>query len=313
MPGSRLEGAVIPRGFLDPAYVAASAENGRAVRLPGSGGWLIERPIAGSPFRDAIAPYPFLFCSNWRSLRQDIADAGRGLVSIAAVTDPFADVDEATLRTCFKDLVRPYKEQLVIDLSQRPETFVSRHHRDCARKGLKMLTVEKCENPAAHLAEWLALYDTLVERNRITGAALVSPETVRGLIAAEGVHLFRARKGEHTAGINICMAQGEHVYFHLAAFSPEGYRHFASYALLWTVIEYFAAAGARLCNFGAGAGAFNQGEDGLVAYKRGWANATRMTWLCGTICDAEAYRYLAAGRQAVHSTYFPAYRDGEFA
>src|SRR5689334_25014037 len=95
-------------GYAHPDYVAA-LDAGDVLALPRSGGRLLVRPTPALPFRDAAGPYPVLCCSDWSGLADDLAEAGRGLVSTVAVTDPFAGVDAAALERCFGDRVVPYK------------------------------------------------------------------------------------------------------------------------------------------------------------------------------------------------------------
>jgi hypothetical protein len=53
-------------------------------------------------------------------------------------------------------------------------------------------------------------------------------------------------------------------------------------------------------------------SDGLLRFKKGWANTTRQTWLCGRICDRQAYDDLYRQKVDGYTDYFPAYRVGEF-
>jgi hypothetical protein len=50
----------------------------------------------------------------------------------------------------------------------------------------------------------------------------------------------------------------------------------------------------------------------LRQFKAGWATGTRQTFLCGRILQPDAYDSLSAERVAGKTTYFPAYREGEF-
>jgi hypothetical protein len=50
----------------------------------------------------------------------------------------------------------------------------------------------------------------------------------------------------------------------------------------------------------------------LAAFKQGWTNTTRQTYLCGKMLDPEAYRALSAAAGNPETSYFPAYRWGEF-
>ena len=57
---------------------------------------------------------------------------------------------------------------------------------------------------------------------------------------------------------------------------------------------------------GDGAGAGDDPSDGLVRFKKGFANHLAASGLCGAILDAEAYQALSA--DAGDGGFFPAYR-----
>jgi hypothetical protein len=304
----------LPRsGYLDPAYAAAMSMDGRALALPRSGGAIVVRRIPGTDLMDAMAPHPFLVCLDWRRLGEDIADLKDQLVSLTAVTDPLSEVVQIDLRQGFPDLVRPYKEHYIIDLARPPESFVDPHHRGCARHALRKVSVERCEKPSDHLDEWLELYSHLVRRHSIRGPARLIEHSCRLQLQLPGLSMFRARRHGETIGAILCMAHGENAYFHLGAYNETGYRSMASYALVWTVIHHFAAAGCKTLSIGAGAGAAVDPTSGLTAFKRGWASGTKMTYLCGAILDLKAYRMLSAQTTITDDMYFPPYRSGEFA
>src|SRR5207253_711681 len=117
--------------------------------------------------QDAMGCYPFFACAKWSRLIEDLDDLTTELVSVALVTDPFGDYDVALLKECFKDLVFPFKQHFVTDLSRAPDTFVNAHHRRNVRNGLRRLRIEKCEVPSTLLDDWTALYKTLIERHGI--------------------------------------------------------------------------------------------------------------------------------------------------
>ncbi len=299
-------------GYLDPAYAASMAAGGKLVPLAKSGGVITVRRIPGIELEDAMAPYPFLVCRDWRGLKDDIAKLNGSLVSVTAVTDPLADVDEGLLRESFNHLVRRYKAHFIIDITKPMETFIDPHHRGCARRALRKIVVELCENPLDYIAEWLDLYGHLVRRHDIRGPAQMTEQTFRLQFQVQGLSMFRARRDGATVGMILCMVQGDRAYFHLGAYNEAGYRSKASYALVWSIIHYFAEAGIKTLNIGAGAGAFGEGRDGLTAFKRGWASGTRMTYLCGGIIDPLNYSRLSTIASHAGPSYFPAYRRGEF-
>jgi hypothetical protein len=74
--------------------------------------------------------------------------------------------------------------------------------------------------------------------------------------------------------------------------------------------DAIAPDGLKWLDLGAGAGAGDDGADGLRRFKCGWTNTTRMAYLCGRIFDRAKYRRLAEGKGV--RDYFPAHRKGEF-
>lgn len=296
-------------GYLHERYVASLAEYGRPFMLPRSGAWILRRPIADAGLFDAMGCYPLFACSNWRGLPDDLA-AVDDLVALSVVTDPFGDYDRDLLEACFPERTLPFKEHFVTELASPPDTYVSRHHARYARKASRELEVEHAAEPQALLAEWCELYAALTERHRITGIAAFSQAAFALQLAVPGLVAFRALRHGRPAGILLWYVSGDVAYYHLGAYSSAGYEHRASFALFWYAIEFFSAAGVRLLDLGAGPG-LRAAADGLTRFKRGWATGTRTAYFCGRIFDEMAYRRLAGGASA-KTTYFPAYREGEF-
>jgi hypothetical protein len=298
-------------GYLHPGYAESLAEFGTPRLLPRSEGWALEREVPGFPFRDAMGCYPLFACQDWSQLPSDLDGLGGQWVSLALVADPFGAYDPADLCRWF-DVVRPFKEHFVTDLRRPPQAVVSKHRRHLARKALRRLSVERCAEPVRHLGEWLGLYATLTQRHRLRGVQAFSERAFARQLSVPGITMFRAVSRGTTVGADLWYEQGEVGYGHLAALSPEGYRLGASYALLWSAIEYFAGR-VRWLHLGAGAGAGNAGDDGLTAFKRGWATGTRTAYFCGRVFDRQRYAEAANARGAPADDYFPAYRKDEFA
>lgn len=283
------------------------------MNLAGSGGRLLARNIPGTEFRDAMAPYPLLVCSDWDSLPADMARLPSDIVSVTAVTDPFATADVAILKKAFNHLVRAYKTHFEIDLTQPLASFADPHHLGCARRALKKLEVEYCADPEANIGEWTRLYAKLVARHDIRGAALMDEQSFRRQFRLPGLSQFRAVRDGVTVGMILCVTHGDTAYFHLGAYDATGYRSNASYALVLTIIEHFARAGLRRMSIGSGAGAFSRENDGLAQFKRGWASGTRMTYLCGHVQDPQVFARLCEANESSDPKYFPPYRASEFA
>lgn len=301
-------------GYSHPGYAASLAEFGRPRGLPRSGGWLLERPIAETPYRDAMGCYPLFACSDWSKLDLDLEELSAELVSVAVVADPFGNHDPELLRKCFPTLVTPFKEHLVTDLSRLPESFVAAQHQRKARKALGRLEVQRCEDATEFVNDWIELYANLIQRHSIRGLTAFSAGSFKAQLAVPGISMFRASYSNETVGITLWYTDGEVAYYHLGAYSERGYEWEASFALFWRALEYFSHRGLKWLNLGAGAGLADANRvDGLTRFKRGWATGTRTAYFCGRIFDQAKYDEAVSVRNITATDYFPAYRKGEFA
>ncbi len=299
-------------GYLHPGYAESLAEFGTPRYLPQSGGWILERQIPGFPWRDGMWCYPLLACEDWSRLDADLVSLGGELVSLSAVTDPFGQYDSSYLHRCFPDVVLPFKEHFIVDLSRPMSTFVHPHHRRYARQALRSLRIERCQSPVQSVDDWVQLYATLIERHRIKGIAAFSRDSFARQLQVPGIIVFRARHKESVVGMTLWYLHGEVGYYHLGAYSALGYELRASFALFWVAIEFFAANALRWLNLGAGAGAQGGGGDGLSRFKSGWSTGSRTAYFCGRILNEERYWTIVKARGVSATDYFPAYRKGEF-
>ncbi len=295
-------------GYLHRSYAASLSEFGEPVELPRCGGWVLRRAIPGRPDHDAMGCYPLFACRDWSQLGADLESLQGRLVSLTLVADPFGCRREQLAESF--DVVVPFKRHFVADLERPAPSIPSRHHARYARLAARRLTVEVCPDPVVLRDEWLALYAQLVERRGIRGLPALSRKALAAQLEVPGIVMFRAAQGTATAGLDLWYVQGDVAYGHLVALSPLGYRTRASYALKWSVLEYFAGR-VRWLDLG-GAPGLQDGEDGLTRFKQGWATGTRTAYLCGRVLDRERYAYIASGSGTASTTYFPAYRDGEF-
>ncbi len=299
-------------GYVHPGYADSLAEFGAPRYLPESKGWVLERQIPTSSYRDAIGCYPLFACQNWSRLHNDLDRLGEELVSLALVADPFGEYDEAYLHRCFKDVVLPFKEHFVVDLGRPMSTFVRAHHRRYARKALQNIRVERCYDATRFVDEWSDLYSTLIERHGISGIPAFSRSSFAKQLAVPGIVTFRATHEGNGVGMTLWYVLDNVGYYHLGAYSGTGYELRASFALFWRAIEYFAAKGLRWLNLGAGAGLRSDDSDGLSRFKRGWSTGTRTAYFCGSIFDHVKYSELVKARGVFATDYFPAYRKGGF-
>lgn len=299
-------------GYAHPGYASSLAEFGEPRLLAASGASILERPIAGTDRRDAMGCYPLFACPDWSGLEGDLAGLGSELVSLCVIADPFGAYDPALLGRCFPDLVRPFKQHHVIDLSRPGDDFISSHHRRNARRAARSLQVEPCPEPKRFLSEWLELYDHLIDRHGIRGIPAFSPGSFGRQLEVPGIVMLRAVRDGRTVGMLLWYRQGTVGYYHLGAYTHEGYDQKASFALFPFAIDYFRSQGLEWLNLGAGAGATGAGSDGLSRFKQGWATGTRPSYLCGRIFDPGRYREIVQARKVPETTFFPAYRLEEW-
>lgn len=299
-------------GYLHARYSESLSEFGTPRSLSECGGWILERQIPDSNLRDAMGCYPLFSCQRWSQLNADLARVGNSLISLAVVTDPFGEYDAAYLKESFRDLVVPFKEHFVVDLSRRPNSFVSAHHQRNARNALRRIRVEACVNPLDFLEEWTNLYGVLVARHNITGMTVFSHACFEKQLSVPGISMLRAMHNEITVGMLLWYVQNSRAYYHLGAYSELGYELGASFALFSYCLEYFAERGVRWLNLGGGAGLAGDEKSGLNRFKQGWSTGTRTAYFCGRIFDQENYQLLVSTRHAPRTSYFPAYRVSDF-
>jgi hypothetical protein len=297
-------------GYSHPAYALSLAEFGKPRALPRSEGWLLERPIPTTPYRDAMGCYPLFACRDWSRLDQDLEELSDDLVSVAIVADPFGDHDAAQLRKSFSTLVTAYKEHLVTDLSQ--SSFIAPQHRRKARKALEQLDIQRVADPTLFGDEWIELYANLIQRHGIRGLSAFSATSLEAQLAVPGISMFRAIRDNETVGITLWYTDRAVAYYHLGAYSDLGYKLEASFALFWRALEHFSNESLQWLDLGAGAGVSTK-EDGLTRFKRGWSTGTRTAYFCGRIFDQSKYDEVMRMRNVTATNYFPAYRQGEFA
>jgi hypothetical protein len=294
-------------GYVHPQYAKSLSEFGTLRELPRCGGWILERQIPTSPFRDAIGCYPIFTCRDWARLALDLQGLDNDLVSLALVTDPFGSYEEADLQSCF-DVVSPFKKHYVADLSRPANEIISRHHRYYARKALQNVRVEICEEPIRHIDEWVAMYNALAHRQNITGIRAFSRKAFLTQLTVPGLVMFRAICRNTPVGAALCFIQEDVAYGHLLGISEPGRQLGVAYALFFSHFSYLRGK-VHWLDWGGTSGISDNSADGLSQFKRGWSTGTRTVFFCGKVINQERYAALA-GAQPVTS-YFPAYRHNE--
>ena len=295
-------------GYAHPEYSRSLAEFGTPRELARSGGWILERAVPDSPYRDAMGAYPLLFCRNWSELHADLREMEGRLVSVSAVPDPFGEHDEALLRECFGDVVVPFKEHFVTDMHRPLADSVSRHHRKYARKALQQVHAEVVAEPSGFLDEWIDLHRSLVARHDVKGLRAFSRAAFAAQLNLPGVVVVRAKHGDTTVGAQLWFQHEEVAYGHVLAFNQLGYDTGAPYALYWFALEHFAGK-VRWCCIGGVSSTDAGSAAGLGQFKRGWATTSRTAYFCGRILDRPKYEELVRLKGCDPAGFFPAYRS----
>lgn len=282
-------------GYLHPGYAESFAELGEVRHLRRSGSWILTRPIEGSERRDALVGYPRLIARDWVALAEDLAETAdlADLVTVTAVTDALADVDEEVLRPAFGDLCRIEAQHYVVELA----TFwPSREHRRAVRRALGRVDVV-VDAPSS----FEVLRDPILAE-ALPGASLgLSAEALARQLALPGCVGFSVDAGEGPVAGAIVYVSGDHAYLHALATTEPGEELGARYALVQTIVEDMAGRGLRLLDLGA------VREE--AAFMDGWTEIVRPAYRCGRVVDRVAYEELSAVRGTAGSAAFPAYRD----
>ena len=299
-------------GYAHKDYIFSLEEFGKPLFLPKSGGWILRRPVSESAFYDGMGGYPLFSCLQWENLAHDFKTLEHELVSLVLISDVFGAYTEQALKSVFNDLVLPFKTHFIVDLSKPLNDFILAHHRYYGRKAQKEMDIFPATDPQAWLNDWQILYNQLIERYKITGMSTFSPGAFQKQFRVPGLQVFIARSDDQVLGMQMWFVSDVKAYHHLSAYSKKGYQKRASYGLLWFALNYFQDKGLKYLDLGGVAG-LNNKNDGLSKFKAGWSNEQRWVYLCGKIFDKKKYSELAAQNNSSESTYFPSYREGEFA
>ncbi|MCR0980910.1 GNAT family N-acetyltransferase [Roseomonas populi] len=288
--------------YASPGYAATLAHVGRPVWVEPWNATMLLRDAPGGAV-DAAGPHPYGMPGEGAELEAGMAVLrAAGAVSAVMVADPFQGPAPERLRTAFS-LVSPFKTHWAVERSAGPFAPGAYH-----RRYIRFAN-RRCRVRAAalrdHLDDWCRLYAGLTRRHGISGLHDYPRAAFAVLAEVEGLRGFLAESGEgEVIGMQLWIDDGHVAYSHLVAASEAGYRARAPYALYAAAIEHFA--GRDAIDLGGGAGLADDAADGLSAFKRGFANTSRVAHLCGRVLDEAAYARLSAGHAA--GGYFPAYR-----
>jgi hypothetical protein len=282
------------------AYAQAFGADFEPIYLPGMDIHVLKRRIGGTPYFDAMGPYPLSAVTSVDRARDDFAIlASHRLVSLVLVVDPMRAPTFLAMNKVF-DQVKPFKDHFVREPSL--DQPYSDHHRAKVRRAYRACET-RIVSLADHLDDWSSLYDALSLKHQIGGIQAFDRRYFDSLAKLEPL-MIAAFIEEALVSAHIWIRYQGYAYAHLAASSQEGYRQSAAYAVYDHSFRHFADQGVRMVNLGGGAG-IGAPSQGLTYLKQGFSTGTLPCYLCAKITDPEVYAKLSAGRQ---TAFFPAYR-----
>jgi hypothetical protein len=288
-------------------YAQSLLRNGYIVPVPEWGCFVLVRPILGQ-LEDASGPYPITIMAQGADISGGLRRLwALDLVSVVLVVDDFHRPSIERLAAEF-DFVRPFKTHFLHKPAEGPPRY-DKHHRYEVRRARRSVDVAILDLDSK-LEDWMALYSVLSTRHQLSGIHDLPREHHATLAGLGGVTAIGAWADGELAACHIWVHNAGRVHSHLAASSERGYACGAAYAVNDASLKHFA--GAELVNFGGPAGAADHQDDGLALFKRGFANATARSYVCGKVLNHERYRWLTEQKTVGQDeTYFPAYRPSQ--
>ena len=288
--------------YASDAYARSLGHMGTPLAVPEWGCHVLVRDTPCGARRDATGPYPLTPLAPDADLAGGLARLrAAGLVSVVLVGDDRLRPGVDALQQAF-DFARRFKSHFIYDRTLGPQAY-DKHHRYEIRRAASRVEAREI-TLANHLPAWEALYQDLVARHGLSGLHAFPRAHHEALAHLPGVRAFGGLVEGELASAHIFVTGDGYAISHLAAASPQGYRNGAAYAVNAAAIE--ALTDCDAINFGGGAGVHDDPADGLVRFKKGFANRISASWLCGAVLDSDAYEALSADRE--NDGFFPAYR-----
>ncbi len=289
--------------YADPQFAASFNTFGAPARLEHSGAIVLLTHASPEGALDAVGPYPLLSCPRPDLLVTDLDQLrDLGAVTLTAVLDPLGPpaVPDARL-----EVLRAFKTHFITSppAHDRP----SKHHRREVRIARPRVSVVIEDGNQADVDAWMSLWSGLVDRHHLVGMRAGSRETFASQFSLPGATVMWAFVLGELVAAQIVLMTERVAYAHLAVTTRRGRDSRAMYALDAALLE-MAETQRRTIHWGGDAG-FSGAEDGLIAYKRGWANATCEAQLLGAILDPVEYARLVGSDAPSPSGWFPAYQD----
>jgi hypothetical protein len=287
--------------YSSQAYADAFREFGPIIKIDSLNIWVQIRDIPNTQLKDATSIYPLSLPTKPQSsnlLYEELKDLG--LVSLVLVTAPFLD-DTSWLSSTF-DIAREYKTNFTVEGPVETRVFRKKHRKEI-RKALTECEIRKIDL-LTYLDQWCELYDTLIARHDLKGVHRFSRRYFETLANLTKISTFGAFIDDNLVSASLWVEDTNWITGHLSGTSNQGYGIGASHAIFDYLIRHYEG---RNINLGGAPDNSKQGAN-LSLFKRGFANASRTSWLCGIIVDQVCYKNLCREMNTEHTQFFPAYR-----
>ncbi len=289
--------------YATQTYGTSLAHWGEVVQVNAWQNCVIKRPITATHY-DAAGTYPIMPFTKDTNIPAGIDELKQhGFVSLVMVLDDFHRPELDALHP-YATTLSPFKTHYLYRRSLGELTYDT-HHKRALKKAVKSVQVD-IANLADHVEAWTDLYHQLTTKLQLKGLHAFPLAHHQILASLENVIFLGAWIEDALVAGHIFVRHNNILMSHLVASNAAGYEHRASFALNDFAIRHFTDI--DIINFGGGAGNSVGTDDGLARFKRGFANDTANTYLCGIILDTERYETLSKAHTAHNSSYFPRYR-----
>jgi hypothetical protein len=261
---------------------------------------LVVRPIDEGPERDGASPYGYPGGAGTLTAPLDptgIDFSGSGLVSVF-VRHALGDPPLAASRE--RNLVQIADPALPRKSRPSDRNQINRNR----RAGYEVEIVPGPRSSAADRAGFLSAYEQTMQRAAAAERYFFDDGYFDRILSAEPTWLAVARApGGGVAAASIAVRSDGYLHYYLSGTADGHLRDSPMKNLVAALVDLAAELELPL-NLGGG---ISPG-DRLEEFKRGFANRCERWRTSEIVCDPDAYRRLAAGRDG--AGFFPAYRAG---
>jgi len=203
-----------------------------------------------------------------------------GISSISLVTDPMWSPEPSVLEGAFA-ACRPFRTFYVVD--REAEIHFHKRHRNRLNQALRVCTAAELAL-TEQLPRWHELYAQNVAAREI--GQPFSPAYFERIAALPSLRTIAVLVDDEIVTMTLWLRHHDTLYFHEGASSFKGYESSAGYVAFARAIEHAGAC--RYLLLGGSGGAHDDRLDGLAMFRRGFSNASALSYVCSAILHRDA-------------------------